>query len=100
MSGDDIKSHVAQTIAWLTVLLGGISLELWIAFAGLMISAFISWTNYRSRRFQDQLLKEQAAREREWHEMEKERLALLRRLPSIAPYEEALRATPPPDGLP
>ncbi len=100
MSNDDIRSYIAQVIAWLSVFLGGISLELWIALTGLLISAFISWTNYRSRQFQDVLLKEQAEREREWHEMEKERLAILKKIPVVALQEEALRSTPPPESHP
>lgn len=94
---DDIKSRIGQCIAWLSAVLGGLSWEAWIALAGLAISAFISWTNYRSRMLQDRLLLEQAAREQEWHEMEKERMELLRQHPVLAPVDDVYRSSRPPE---
>ena len=94
---DDLKCRIAQGIAWFSAFLGGVTFEVWIAVLGLAISAFISWTNYRSRKFQDKLLVEQDKREREWHEMEKERLELLRNHPSLAPVEDVMRSTRPPE---
>lgn len=94
---DDIKTGVAQATAWMAVFLGGISLEVWIAVIGLLISAFISYTNYRSRKFQDRLLAEQAIREKEWHKMEKERLELLKKMPSLAGVDDVSRVSRPPE---
>lgn len=36
---DDLKCKIAQSIAWISVVLGGVSLEIWIALAGAAISA-------------------------------------------------------------
>lgn len=71
---DEMKNTGAHLAAWLAAFIGTISFEMWIAFAGLLISAFIAWTNHRSRKLQDQLLKEEAKRSVELHDLEMARL--------------------------
>ena len=71
---NDLKNSFAQGCAWLTAIIGGLTFEMWLALAGLGVSAFIAWTNFRSRRLQDRLLIEEAERSRQLHELEVERL--------------------------
>jgi len=71
---NDVKNSIAQGCAWLAAIIGSFTFEMWLALAGLAVSAFIAWTNYRSRRLQDRLLIEEAERSRQLHELELERL--------------------------
>ena len=47
---------------------------MWLAIAGLVISGFMAWTNYRSRAIQDRLLQEEARRSIELHDIEMRRI--------------------------
>lgn len=71
---DEMKNNVAQVSAWFASIIGIFSLEIWIAIAGLVISAILALTNYRSRKLQDRLLLEQNERDKELHELQAERL--------------------------
>lgn len=71
---DEMKNAAAHLAAWIAAFIGTVSFEMWIALAGLLISAFISLTNYRSRKLQDQLLRDEAARSVELHALEMARL--------------------------
>lgn len=71
---DEMKNTAAHLAAWLAAFIGTISFEMWVALAGLCISAFIAWTNQRSRKLQDQLLKEEAKRSVELHDLEMARI--------------------------
>lgn len=71
---DEVKSTVAHLSAWIASFIGVISFEMWMALVGLAISAFIALTNHRSRKLQDQLLKEEAKRSVELHDLEMARL--------------------------
>lgn len=94
---DELRNNVAQALAWLGVFIGGISVELWIALAGLVISAILAFTNYQSRKLQDRLLLaddlrkvEQDRRDAELHELEKARLkAGMTIPPEISHHEPA-----------
>lgn len=85
---DEMKNNVAQASAWFAAIIGTISLELWLGVAGLCVSAFISYTNYRAKErdkqqkdLQDRLalkrhdlIAEEAKRNKELHDLEVERL--------------------------
>ena len=85
---DEMKNNVAQASAWFAAIIGTISLELWLGVAGLCVSAFISYTNYRAKErdkqqkdLQDRLaieqhalLAEESQRSKELHQLELERL--------------------------
>ncbi len=71
---DDVKNTIGQFAAWFAGAIGIISFEMWLALAGLLVSAFIAWTNYRSRILQDRLLQEEAMRSVELHDLEVRRI--------------------------
>lgn len=71
---DDVKNAIGQFAAWFAGAIGVISLEMWLAIAGLFISGFMAWTNYRSRAIQDKLLQEEARRSIELHDLEMRRI--------------------------
>ena len=71
---DDVKNAIGQFSAWFAGAIGVISLEMWLAIAGLAISGFMAWTNYRSRAIQDKLLQEEARRSIELHDLEMRRI--------------------------
>ncbi len=71
---DDVKNTIGQFSAWFAGAIGVISLEMWLAIAGLAISGFMAWTNYRSRAIQDKLLQEEARRSIELHDHEMRRI--------------------------
>ncbi len=71
---DDVKNAIGQFAAWFAGAIGVISLEMWLAIAGLAISGFMAWTNYRSRAIQDKLLQEEARRSIELHDLEMRRI--------------------------
>lgn len=71
---DDVKNAIGQFAAWFAGAIGVISLEMWLAIAGLVISGFMAWTNYRSRAIQDKLLLEEARRSIELHDLEMRRI--------------------------
>lgn len=71
---DDVKNAIGQFAAWFAGAIGVISLEMWLAIAGLVISGFMAWTNYRSRAIQDKLLQEEARRSIELHDLEMRRI--------------------------
>lgn len=71
---DEVKNAIGQFAAWFAGAIGVISLEMWLAIAGLVISGFMAWTNYRSREIQDRLLLEEAMRSVELHDLEMRRI--------------------------
>lgn len=71
---DDVKNAIGQFAAWFAGAIGIISFEMWLAIAGLVISGFMAWTNYRSRAIQDRLLQEEARRSIELHDIEMRRI--------------------------
>ncbi len=71
---DDVKNTIGQFSAWFAGAIGVISFEMWLAIAGLVISGFMAWTNYRSRAIQDRLLLEEAKRSVELHNIEMRRI--------------------------
>lgn len=71
---DDVKNAIGQFAAWFAGAIGIISFEMWLAIAGLVISGFMAWTNYRSRAIQDKLLQEEAMRSVELHDLEMRRI--------------------------
>ncbi len=71
---DDVKNAIGQFAAWFAGAIGVISFEMWLAIAGLVISGFMAWTNYRSRAIQDKLLQEEARRSIELHDIEMRRI--------------------------
>lgn len=71
---DDVKNTIGQFSAWFAGAIGVISFEMWLAIAGLVISGFMAWTNYRSRAIQDKLLLEEARRSIELHDLEMRRI--------------------------
>ncbi|MDY0036730.1 MAG: hypothetical protein RBS05_12545 [Zoogloea oleivorans] len=62
---ESIRNWIAQGSAWLAVVIGGLSFEMWLGLAGLAISAFMAVTNYRHRRLETRLAAERAKREEE-----------------------------------
>lgn len=73
---DEVKNTIGQVAAWFTAIWGAISFEMWLGLAGLAVSAFIALTNYRSRKLQDRLLREEADRSVELHALEMQRLRM------------------------
>ncbi len=73
---DEMKNNVAHWSAWFAAIIGTVSFEVWLGVAGFAVSAFIAFTNYRSRKLQDRLLLEEAKRSAEMHTLEMERLRL------------------------
>ncbi len=71
---DDVKNTIGQFSAWFAGAIGVISFEMWLAIAGLVISGFMAWTNYKSRALQDRLLQEEAKRSLELHVAEMRRI--------------------------
>lgn len=82
---DDTKISIAQGAAWFAGVIGAMNFEIWLALAGFGVSAFIAWTNYRSRKLQDRLLQEEAERSRVLHDLE---VARLRRGLKIPPAHD------------
>lgn len=71
---DEVKNSIGQFAAWFAAVMGTISFEMWLAVGGLALSAFIAWTNHRSRTLQDRLLQEEARRSVELHDLEIRRI--------------------------
>lgn len=71
---DELKNTTAQVAAWFAAIVGTVSFEMWLAIAGLMVSAFIAYTNYSSRKLQDALLLAEAKRSVELHDLEMRRM--------------------------
>lgn len=74
MNEEPWRSILGHTGAWMAAIIGGLSFEVWIALAGLLLSGILALTNYRSRKLQDRLLLDEAKRSEELHELEVERL--------------------------
>ena len=67
---DEFRNNTGHITAWFAAVMGTISFEMWLAAAGFLVSAFIAWTNHRSRKLQDRLLLEEARRSVELHDLE------------------------------
>jgi len=97
---DDMRNTVGQGGAWLAAIIGTFSFEIWLALAGFTVSAFIAYINYRSRKLEDrsialrdrleeekaQLLRDEAQRSKELHELELERLRRGLNIPSATTH--------------
>lgn len=72
---EQLRNYIAQGGAWVAAIIGTLNFEMWIALAGFSVSAFIAWTNYRSRALQNRLMREVSERNRQIHELEMVRLS-------------------------
>ncbi len=78
------KNVVAQTGSWLAVVIGGISFEMWIALAGLLLSALAYWSASRQRAFEREMMMKDEMRKQELHALEIERRTRDRRRRNLA----------------
>lgn len=86
------KNAVAQGGSWLAVLIGGISFEMWVALAGLLLSALAYWSASRQRAFEREMMRRDELRKEELHALRLARLGSDRRKRDVSVSHERRRA--------